>query len=71
MVDPTAACDEDALPVRQRPWVRDMFAATSGPAAPGPPDGSFFFGFGMLAAMPLSIEVMLAYSGIATSQGYR
>jgi hypothetical protein len=37
--------------------------------APGSEDGSFFFGFGPLASMPLSIAVMLAYSGIATSQG--
>ena len=46
-----------------------LVPAAAEAAAPGPADGSFFFGFGMLATMPLSIAVMLAYSGIATSQG--
>ena len=46
-----------------------LVPAAAEATAPGPADGSFFFGFSMLATMPLSIAVMLAYSAIATSQG--
>ncbi|HET9020959.1 MAG TPA: hypothetical protein VFN34_03665 [Ornithinibacter sp.] len=46
-----------------------LVPAAAEAAPPGPADGSFFFGLGMLATMPLSIAVMLAYSAIATSQG--
>ena len=38
-------------------------------AAPGPSDGSFFFGFAMLVTAPLSLGVMLTYSAIAWLQG--
>ena len=46
-----------------------LAAAAAEDALPGPPDGGFAFGFAMLATMPLSIAVMVAYIGIATAQG--
>ena len=46
-----------------------LVPAAAEAALPGPADGSFFFGFAMLATLPLSIAVMLAYSGVATAQG--
>lgn len=46
-----------------------LVPAAAEAALPGPADGSFFFGFAMLATLPLSIAVMVAYSAIATAQG--
>ncbi len=46
-----------------------LVAAAAEDALPGPPEGGFAIGFAMLATMPLSIAVELAYSGIATAQG--
>jgi len=48
-----------------------LVPAAAEAALPGPADDSFFFGFAMLATLPLSIAVMLGYSGIATAQGFR
>ena len=46
-----------------------LIAAAAEDALPGNPDGGFSFGFAMLATLPLSIAVMVAYIGIATAQG--
>ena len=46
-----------------------LVPAAAEAAAAGTADGSFFFGFAMLATMPLSLAVILAYNGIATVLG--